>query len=185
MPGSGQSGRVPHQENQKIRKGRADLSHANVTPSGLRRLSIFLLLLAVCILPKHASAWNQSEIEWKTLETEHFEIHFHPGEEWSARQTADIAETIYEPITSFYDYRPGKVHITLYDKEDDPEGATYYYMDRIDISASPYDFHLRGTADWLRNVITHEFTHMVSVHMAMTLPIRIPPIFFLVISFVT
>ena len=135
------------------------------------------------MFPQHASAWNKSEIEWKTIETEHFEIHFHPGEEWSARQAAAIAESIYEPITDFYDYRPGTVHINLFDKEDDPEGATYYYMDRIDISASPYDFHLRGTADWLRNVITHEFTHMVSVQKAMKFPIRMPSIFFQVISF--
>ena len=159
------------------------MSHANVTPSGLRWLSVLLLLLAVCTPSQHAAAWNKSEIEWKTLDTEHFEIHFHPGEEWSARQTAAIAEAIYEPITAYYDYRPGTVHITLYDREDDPEGATYYYMDRIDISASPYDFHLRGNADWLRNVITHEFTHMVSVQKAMKLPIRIPSIFFQVISF--
>lgn len=159
------------------------MSHANVTPSGLRRLSFFLLFLAVCTLSQHAAAWNQSEIEWKTLETEHFEVHYHPGEEWSARQTAAIAEAIYEPITAFYDYRPGTVHINLYDREDDPEGATYYYMNRIDISASPYDFHLRGTADWLSNVITHEFTHMVSVQKAMKLPIRIPSIFFQVVSF--
>ena len=101
MPGSGQSGCIPHQENQKIRKGRDDLSHANVTPSGLRRLSVLLLLLAVCTPSQHAAAWNKSEIEWKTLDTEHFEIHFHPGEEWSARQTAAIAEAIYEPITAY------------------------------------------------------------------------------------
>jgi hypothetical protein len=183
MPGSGQPGNIPNQENQKIRKGRDDLPHANVTPSGPRRFYALLLILAVCLSPLRAAAWNQSEIEWKTLETEHFQIHFHPGEEWSARRAAAIAESVYEPITAFYDYRPGTVHINLYDKEDDPEGATYYYMNRIDISASPYDFHLRGTADWLRNVITHEFTHMVSVQRAMKLPIRIPSIFFQVISF--
>ncbi len=159
------------------------MPNANVTTSWLQRISPLLLIMAVCMLPRQAAAWNQSEIEWKTLETEHFEIHFHPGEEWSARQAASIAEAVYEPITAFYDYRPGTVHINLFDKQDDPEGATYYYMNRIDISASPYDFHLRGTADWLRNVITHEFTHMVSVQKAMKLPIRTPSIFFQVISF--
>jgi len=159
------------------------LRHDNVTPSGPGRLFSILLVLAVCLSPLPASAWNQSEIEWKTLKTDHFEIHFHPGEEWAASRTAAIAESVYGPITEFYDYRPGTVHINLYDKEDDPEGATYYYMNRIDISASPYDFHLRGTADWLRNVITHEFTHMVSVQKAMKLPIRLPSIFFQVISF--
>ena len=159
------------------------MPYANVTPSWPQRLSPLLLILAVCLLSQQAAAWNQSEIEWKTLETEHFQIHFHPGEEWSARQAATIAEAVYEPITAFYDYHPGTVHINLYDKEDDPEGATYYYMNRIDISASPYDFHLRGTADWLRNVITHEFTHMVSVQKAMKLPVRTPSIFFQVISF--
>ncbi|MCK4350386.1 MAG: biopolymer transporter Tol, partial [Candidatus Krumholzibacteria bacterium] len=142
-----------------------------------------ILFLGLCLISTSAVSWNHSEIEWKTIRTEHFEVHFHPGAEWSAEQTALIAEDIYGPITRFYGYEPNTVHISLYDFEDDPAGATYYYHDRIDISASSFYFYLRGTANWLRNVITHEFTHMVSIQRSMKFPLRIPAFHFQIISF--
>jgi hypothetical protein len=159
------------------------LSRSDKSPFGSKTLIAVIMLAVLCTAVQPVDAWNHSEIEWKTIRTDHFEIHFHPGEEWSAIQAAAIAEEVYAPITEFYGYAPSTVHITLFDKEDDAEGATYYYMNRIDISASPFDFHLRGTANWLRNVITHEFTHMVSVQRSMKLPIRIPAVYFQVISF--
>lgn len=159
------------------------MSRTDIAPLRPKPALVFVLLLVLCAPMQPVRAWNQSEIEWKTIVTEHFKIHFHPGEEWSAEQAAAIAEEIYEPITSFYGLEPSTVHITLFDKEDDAEGATYYYMNRINISASPFEFHFRGTANWLRNVITHEFTHMVSVQRSMKLPIRIPAVYFQVVAF--
>lgn len=141
------------------------------------------MLLTVGI-PNGTGAWNHPEIEWRTIKSDHFEIHYHPGEEWSAEQAARIAEEIYEPVTAFYSYEPdSRVHISLFDKSDRAEGATYYYLNRIDISASDVEFHLRGTANWLRNVITHEFTHMVSIQSSMKMPRRIPSLYFQIISF--
>jgi hypothetical protein len=147
------------------------------------RIVLPILLLGICLISTPAVSWNHSEIEWKTIKTEHFEIHFHPGAEWSAEQTALIAEEVYGPITRFYGYEPNTVHISIFDFEDDPAGATYYYHNRIDISASSFYFYLRGTANWLRNVITHEFTHMVSVQQSMKFPLRMPAFHFQVISF--
>jgi len=137
----------------------------------------------VIFRPGYLGAWNNTEMRWKKIETDHFSIHFHEGEEWSARETARIAEEIYGPITSFYGYPIDRVHITLYDRNDSPSGAAYYYLNRIDIDASDFEFHLRGTSDWLRNVITHEFTHMVTIRTAMKLPRLIPSIYLQGITF--
>ena len=143
-----------------------------------------LSMLAVLSVPNASPAWNHTEIEWRTLTTDHFEIHYHPGEEWSAEQAARVAEEIYGPLTAFYACEPdSRVHINLFDKSDQAEGATYYYLNRIDISASDIEFHLRGTANWLRNVITHEFTHMVSIQSSMKMPRRFPALYFQMISF--
>jgi hypothetical protein len=147
-------------------------------------VSSFLAISLITVSAGRISAWNRSEIEWKTIKTEHFEIQFHEGGEWAARQVAAIAEEIYVPITDFYQYRPGgTISINIFDKEDDIEGATYYYLNRIDISASGFDFHLRGSANWLRNVVTHEFTHMVSVQLGMKLPMRFPAFYLQWIEF--
>ncbi|MBN2071569.1 MAG: PD40 domain-containing protein [Candidatus Krumholzibacteriota bacterium] len=148
------------------------------------RFAAFPMILALLsIFPVQVSGWNHTEIEWRTLETDHFSIHFHEGEEWSARETARIAEEIHGALTKFYGFSPGRIHINLYDKWDKSAGATYYYLNRIDIDASDYDFALRGAADWLRNVITHEYTHMVTIQAAMKMPLWMPSIYLQGITF--
>lgn len=147
----------------------------------LKGLLFSLIIIPSTFMP--ARAVNYSELTWRTLQTEHFEIHYHDGAEWSAAQVAMIAEEIYKPITVFYDYEIEKVHINLMDVSDSPGGAAYYYQNRINIDVADYEFTLRGSANWLRNVVTHEFAHLVSLQKAMKMPIRIPSFYLQVINF--
>ena len=108
--------------------------------------------------------YNHPELSWKTIETEHFRIHFYDNTEQSARLGATIAEIIYEPITELYNYEPfDKTDIVFTDVDDISNGAAYFYDNKIIIWTSPLDFELRGSHRWLQNVITHEFTHIVSI----------------------
>ena len=108
--------------------------------------------------------YNHPELSWKTIETEHFRIHFYDHTEQSARLGATIAEMIYEPITELYNYEPfDKTDIVFTDVDDISNGAAYFYDNKIIIWTSPLDFELRGSHRWLQNVITHEFTHIVSI----------------------
>ena len=50
--------------------------------------------------------YNHSEFNWHTFDTKHFKVHFHDETENSAREAATVAEYIYEPITSLYNYEP-------------------------------------------------------------------------------
>ncbi len=151
---------------------------------GKSGLILSLLSLLVVTLTATAGGRNHPEIDWKTIATPHFRIQFHEGEEWLARKAAVIAEEIYDPVTELFGYQPGDpIYINLFDKEDRPVGAAYYYLNRIDISASGSEFIFRGTVDWLRNVITHEFTHMISLQSAMKLTRKVPAFYFQVISF--
>ncbi len=142
-----------------------------------------LLTFVSFLIPSPAAGWNHSEIRWKTIVTPHFSIHFHEGEDWTAGEVAKIAEEIYQPVTSFYGYEIGRVHINVYDVTDRAEGLAAFYLNRIDINASDYEFHFRGTSDWLRNVLTHEFTHLVSIQTAMKLPLRIPAVYLQAVTF--
>lgn len=136
-------------------------------------------LLALALSPcfRGVAAWNHSQIEWRTIETANFSVHYHAEVERSAMEVARIAEEIHHPITTLYGYIPGRVHINVTDRAGFPEGAAYYYLNRIDISSDGAEFYLRGSAEWLRNVVTHEFTHMVSLQAAMKMPRRIPAIY--------
>jgi len=117
------------------------------------------------------------EVNWLTIDRENFAVHFHDGAERTAKVVAKIMEEIYEPLTSFYGYKPDKVHFVIKDIDDYANGATYFFDNKIEIWASPLDTDLRGTHNWLRNVISHEFTHMIQLQAAMKAPRTLPALY--------
>ncbi len=124
--------------------------------------------------------FTRPTLDWYQIETEHFVVLFHLDEEGrgasrSAQVTARVAEDVYGLITQMYGYEPeGKVHIILKDYEDYSNGAAFFFDNKIEIWAPALNSSLRGAHDWLRNVITHEFTHIVQVQAAMKLPRTMP-----------
>ena len=128
--------------------------------------------------------YNHPELDWKTIETEHFLIHYHVETHRSAKETAAVSEKIYIPITSFYEFEPdSKTHIIIQDTDDVSNGMAYYYDNKIIIWALPLDFDLRGSHRWLNNVITHEFIHIIQIGVAMKYPRRFPASFFQLMSY--
>lgn len=148
----------------------------------------FILRIFVFVIFLKVTAFTQfneyhPEVNWFTIETEHFSVHFHEGAERTAKVIAKIAEEIYEPITSLYGYKPERVHFVIKDIDDYSNGATYFFDNKIEIWAPPLDTDLRGTHHWLRNVISHEFTHMVQLQSAMKFKRNFPAIYFQVLNY--
>ncbi|HEY5132145.1 MAG TPA: hypothetical protein VII85_00510, partial [Candidatus Krumholzibacteriaceae bacterium] len=89
-------------------------------------------LLCILLVPALAHAWNQSEIPWRTISTAHFQIQYREGLDSYAAEAAAAAEAVYGPITGFYGYEPaGKIYVNISDWEDEAQGSTYYYLNRI------------------------------------------------------
>ncbi|HET54527.1 MAG TPA: biopolymer transporter Tol [Ignavibacteria bacterium] len=142
---------------------------------------IFKAFAVISILTLSISAqYNEYEpdYEWLTIERKNISVHYHPEAERSAMVVAKIAEEIWEPITMLYRYEPDRVHYVIKDIDDYANGATFFFDNKIEIWASSLDFDLRGTHHWLRNVISHEFTHMVQLQAGMKLS-RSVPVFYL------
>lgn len=119
-----------------------------------------------------------NHLPWYTLESEHFLIHFQSGNSRSAQVVSRVAEEVYPAITQLYHHEPdGKVSIVLKDREDYSNGASYFFDNKIDIWVPPLDTPLRGTHNWYRNVIAHEFTHMVQIQAAMKRTRKVPVIY--------
>jgi len=114
------------------------------------------------------------DYNWLSIKGEHVKVHFHEETERTARTVLKIAEEVWEPITSLYKYEPEEVHYIIKDIDDYSNGATYFFDNKIEIWSSALDFDLRGTHNWLRNVISHEFTHMVQIQAAMKMGRTIP-----------
>jgi len=128
--------------------------------------------------------YPRSGLDWYTIETEHFNVIFHAdssgrGSSRTAQSVARIAEEVYGPITSLYEYEPDtKVSFILKDFEDYSNGAAYFFDNKIEIWAPALDSPLRGDHNWLRNVITHEFTHIIQVQKTMKAGRRMPFLYF-------
>jgi Tol biopolymer transport system component len=141
----------------------------------LTKHRILALILAVwtgtgSLSAQFFSDTNHPELEWFDIETEHFKITYHTGLEPFAQRVAGIAEEVYGPITDLYDFRPkGKPRILCRDIDDTNRSAFYPTTSTIDFWATglTHDFDLRGAkTDWVRNVLTHEFTHLVNTQTA-------------------
>ncbi|MDA0746664.1 MAG: hypothetical protein O2954_09090 [bacterium] len=141
-----------------------------------------LLALAAPTRAQFAGDNNHPELDWQVLETEHFKIYYHQGLENLAQRAVAAAEEAYGPVTRFYAFEPDeKIRLILKDTDDYANGAAFYYHNTMEIWASSLnlDFEFRGTkTDWLKNVFTHEFTHMVSLQTARKGPRRIPAFYF-------
>jgi Tol biopolymer transport system component len=123
------------------------------------------------------------ELDWYTIKGKHVEVHFHNGAERTAKVVAKIADEVWGPITSLYQYEPSTVHFVIKDLDDYSNGATYFFDNKIEIWTSALDFDLRGTHNWLRNVISHEFTHMVQIQSAMKLSRSLPAVFLQLLNY--
>jgi hypothetical protein len=138
-------------------------------PMSLLRGAVLLLLCGLPLL--HAVAqedFYHPELNWKSIETTHFIVSYHDGAERTARVIAKISEEIYDPVTSLYNHKPDqKVRFIVRDVDDLANGAAYFFDNRIEILAPNMDYELRGTHNWLRNVITHEFTHIIQIQTSM------------------
>ena len=146
----------------------------NTRSSHIIKSGLILLLMATLIGGILQTALGQTSprfynyphnhLEWYTIESDHFLIHYQEGNDRPAQVASRISEEIYEPVTSFYDYEPDqKISILMLDREDYGNGAAFFFDNKIEIWLPALDTPLRGTHNWLRNVITHEFVHIIQL----------------------
>ena len=144
-------------------------------------ISLFIVVFSSNIFAQFTEF--HPELDWYTIKGKHVEVHFHEGAERTAQVVLKIADEVWDPICSLYDYQPDKVHYIIKDIDDYSNGATYFFDNKIEIWTSALDFDLRGAHNWLRNVISHEFTHMVQIQAAMKLNRSVPALFLQVLMY--
>lgn len=152
----------------------------------ITRVFLFLALLASGLAPfaPPAAGYNNPSLEWRTIKTEHFEVHYHEGAEWTAHQVAEVAEEVHGPLCELYGHEPDlPVHFIIKDTDDYANGAAFFYDNKVELWATNLEFGYRGTTQWIRNVVTHEYGHIVSIQAAMKTGRRVPALYFQAISF--
>ncbi len=130
-------------------------------------LVCFLLLLQTSF----AFAKFDPAFTWTTLETTHFLIHYHQGEEKIAKRAAIIAEDVHLRLVPRIKWTPkGRTHLVLVDAMDDSNGLTTpfpYNLIKLLITQPVGEpgFGTTSHDEWMRMLITHEYTHILHLDM--------------------
>ncbi len=123
--------------------------------------------LAVVVSSSHASAIGDPALDWRTVESQHFRVH-HPNTLAPlAERVILICESIHGPLTEELAHTPrGKTEIVITDDVDSSNGsATALPFNTVRLYATaPEDLSVLGdNDDWLLDLITHEYTHILHI----------------------
>ncbi|MBN1308379.1 MAG: PD40 domain-containing protein [Chitinispirillaceae bacterium] len=124
-----------------------------------QRIVTFLAFLTL-----GAAAYNHPEIEWQSVTTEHFIINFYDKTEPAVYAAWKISEGAFATLSTLFDYEPrDKITLSLADYDDFSNGYAEWTAANIMIWIPDSRFDLRSNTTWLRNVITHELTHIITL----------------------
>ena len=106
---------------------------------------------------------NQSDIKWKTAGTEHFQFIYPMEYSTHAAKVSAYAEAVYDSVTSRYHKAlPGRVSAVL-NNALYSNGSAIPSENAVNLWLTNWDFKIRSSHGWVSDVITHEFSHLVSI----------------------
>jgi Tol biopolymer transport system component len=121
-------------------------------------------LAAVLFLASTLWAFNHPELRWKSVTTEHFVINYYDRTEPAVYATSQIAEEAYAALAPLYEYEPRKpIIISLADYDDYSNGWADWTVGAIMIWVPDARMELRNNNTWLRDVVCHELSHILSL----------------------
>lgn len=124
--------------------------------------------------PKAAEAAGDPYLEWWTIETRHFRIHYHRGLEPIANRIARMAEGIHERLVPALGWAPTQVtEVVLTDNSDSANGSATtipYGAIRLFVTAPDDMSPLGDYDDWHNELFTHEYAHIVHMDNLTGLP---------------
>ena len=132
-----------------------------------------VIAVALCAGVPAARAGDPDQV-WKTIESEHFIIHYHRPLAGVARRLASLAERAHRTMTAAMRARPTeRTHVILRDDTDSPNGfAGIAPRNEITLFVTaPSGFNqLMDHDDWLYSLFAHEYAHIVHLEAIGGLP---------------
>ena len=134
-------------------------------PRWLRALLSSLAVVVTTALGASNARAGDPNLDWWTITTTHFHIHYARGLEPVANRLAGLAETIHDRVSVTLGYVPTTTtEIVLTDDTDSANGsATSLPLNTIRLYVTaPDDLSPLGDYDdWYLELLTHEYTHIL------------------------
>lgn len=106
---------------------------------------------------------NQSDVRWKTAGTDHFQFHYPAEYTDHASKASAYAEAVYDTVINRYQKGvTSRINVTL-NNALYSNGAAIPAENALNLWLTNWDFKVRSSHGWLTDVVTHEFSHLVSI----------------------
>ena len=123
-----------------------------------------VLVLALAARAALAQPYDPG-LSWRTIETDHFRVHFPDGLARLARRAAAAAERAHAVLVPAFAHDPaGRTEIVLSDDSDDANGSATplpYNTIRLFCVPPPAFSELNDERDWVEALVTHEYVHIL------------------------
>lgn len=121
--------------------------------------------------PALSATFTPPGLNWRTLETRHFRIHFPEELREIARKTAQYAEEAHQSLGPYFGRENDVTHVTILDTEDTTNGfATPFPETSLTFFVTPpspeEDWYLGRYDNWLKMIVVHEYTHVLHLRSA-------------------
>ena len=119
---------------------------------------IVVLLLGMSLA--HAAGGYDPDIEWRTIHSPRFAVHYPDGAHNLGVRVSRIAEDVFDDVTTLFGFVPdGTIEIVMSDATDFANGSAQVLpknIIRIYVSAPTELTGLSSYEDWLRILLIHE-----------------------------
>ncbi len=142
---------------------------------------VAVVLIGASVSFAHAALSHDPSLDWYSVESTHFAIHYHNGEEALAQRVATIAEDVHQRLSKWLAWAPKhKTDIIVSDEWDLSNGfATVFPRTRFTIYVTAPDeiSSLEDHNGWLQALITHEYLHIIHLDKVSGLPATLQNVF--------
>lgn len=110
---------------------------------------------------------NPPSVKFYKINTPHFKVLYPKGFEEQAQRVANTLEHIYEPEAQTMLAKPRKISIILQNQSSISNGFVSLIPRRSEFyTMPPQDYNFLGTNDWLDQLASHEYRHVVQFQRA-------------------
>ena len=132
----------------------------------MRKIAIILILF-LCFF--HNYGQNPASVKWSQINTPHFRLIFPSQISTTANRTANVLESVYQPVSNSLGREPRPISIILQNQTTESNGFVSQLPRRSEFFITPpQDYTLLGNNNWLDLLAVHEFRHVVQNDKALT-----------------